>query len=138
MNQQVVEKQKAVVIAVARAMQSDWRRIVCSYEVEETESSRVQNTIVGFVHNESGILLNDSLPEVPNAIKTAFYELRAAMSQPKGQAWNSAEVVIEQDGNYKFSFSYDAPKRINGIFDEDSNGKFSRLAQTYKAERESA
>jgi hypothetical protein len=51
--------------------------------------------------------------------------------------WSSAEVTIEADGTYKFHFSYDAPKRINGTLDDDSNRKFAKLAEKDKAERAS-
>ncbi len=137
MNQNVIEKQHATVLAVARAVRADWKRIACGYEVEESDESIVEDTIVAFVHEKDGELHNDSLSGVPNAITEAFYDLRAAMLPPSGTSWSSADVTIEADGTYKFHFSYGAPKRINGTFDDDSNSKFAKLAGNYKAERAS-
>ena len=44
-------------------------------------------------------------------------------------------IVVDQPGKFKLSFSYDPPKRINGVFDDDSMGRFDRYLETYEAER---
>lgn len=50
-----------------------------------------------------------------------------------GTRWGTCDLVVDQPG--KFSFSYDPPKRINGMFDDDSMGRFDRYLETYEAER---
>jgi hypothetical protein len=47
-------------------------------------------------------------------------------------------MVVDRPGRFRFSFSYDPPKRINGIFDDDSMGRFDRYLERYKAERSGA
>jgi hypothetical protein len=42
---------------------------------------------------------------------------------------------VDQQGKFRFSFSCDPPKRINGIYDDDSMGRFNRYLETYEAER---
>jgi hypothetical protein len=42
---------------------------------------------------------------------------------------------VDQPGKFGFSFSYDPPKRMNGVFDDESMGRFDRYLESYKAER---
>jgi hypothetical protein len=47
-------------------------------------------------------------------------------------------LVEDRPGKFRFSFSYDPPKRISGIYDDDSMGRFDRYLETYEAERASS
>jgi hypothetical protein len=42
---------------------------------------------------------------------------------------------VDQQGKFRFSFSYDPPKRINGVFDDEVMGRFDRYLESYKAGR---
>jgi hypothetical protein len=61
-----------------------------------------------------------------------------AMRRANGEPWGTCDLVVDQPGHFNFSFSYGPPKRINGVFDEVSVGRFGHYLETYKADRDAA
>jgi hypothetical protein len=60
------------------------------------------------------------------------------MRRTGGTRWGTCDLVVDQPGEFRFSFSYDPPKRINGIFDDDSMDRFTYYLERYEAERSQA
>jgi len=69
------------------------------------------------------------------ATKELFGVLREEMRRTEKYCWGICDLVVDRPGRFRFNFCYDPPKRINGIFDEESMGRFERYLEAYKAER---
>jgi hypothetical protein len=69
-------------------------------------------------------------PTVPERLRA----LRGLMAQ-RGDRWSTCDLAIDPDGRYELHFSYGAPKRLNGVIDDESYWRFSRYLDDYKAGR---
>jgi len=135
MNQTTMELQKKIVVALARGIHGPWERIVVNYEMQE-EDGGVTEDRRGFsiAPDGSGGFRKDGVT-FDLTVKGLFRELREEMQRSEGQAWGTCDLIVDQPGRFRFNFSYERPKRINGVFDDESMGRFDRYLETYKAER---
>jgi hypothetical protein len=67
-------------------------------------------------------------------VKTMFYEMNDETKRSACSRWRT-DLVVDKSGEFRSKFSYDPPKRMNAVFDDDSLGRFNRYLETYKAER---
>ena len=63
-----------------------------------------------------------------------FREMNNEIKRTTGDRWGTCDPVVDKSGEFRFKLSYDRPKRINGVFDDDSLGRFNRYLESYKAE----
>jgi hypothetical protein len=133
MNVDVIDKQRDVVIAIARSVPEGWEQIAASYEVEDQPDTRVQNSVVAYVWQDGGSYKSGSVEDIPDSVDAAFWALNEAMADPERGRWSTGNVTIKADGSYDFKFSYDPPKRINGVWDDESFGKYNDYAAFYTA-----
>jgi DNA/RNA non-specific endonuclease len=68
-------------------------------------------------------------------VKKLFREMNDEIQRGEGERWGTCDLVADRTGEFKYRFSHDPPNRINGVFDDDSMGRFDRYLETYKAER---
>jgi hypothetical protein len=135
MNQASIDVQKAIVIALSRGPGEPWERIVVNYEMQEEDGGLTEDRL-GFCISKdpSGQFHQEDLSFSPE-VKGLFRRLNDEMQRTEGRRWGTCELVVDQSGRFKFSFSYEPPKRINGVFDDVSTGRFDRYLEAYKAER---
>ena len=134
MNIEQLEKQKEVVLHIAQLITESWRRIVVSYEVEDTQESTEHSTMVVYVTGSTSDLRLEGLAGAPTSLEDELFSLNKLMANASGRTWSSCELIIDASGHYNFSFSYDPPKRINGILDEQSYDRYNNYLDIYKAE----
>ena len=134
MNIDQMEKQKHIVVDLAQFISEDWRRIVLSYEVGDGPDLLEQDTMLSYITGPLDNLKKVSLTGLPDKVRQAVFELSKMMADVSGRTWSSCELIIDASGHYNFSFSYDPPKRINGIYDEQSYGRYNNYLDIYKAE----
>jgi hypothetical protein len=128
-----LQQQDKVAQAVAECVSEAWLRVVVSYECEVAGEHSVDDTISLYL-TEKGGTIAQAYVRLPPEVLAEFIKLRDLVPAGKDGKWNSCLLVIENTGKYKFDFSYDPPKRLNGIFDEDSYDRFSRCAEAYQRE----
>ena len=136
MNAHTLELQKSVVVAVAQAIPSAWERVIANYEVEDRADGRVENLIVVYVQSNGTELIAKGLEDAPSTVEKAFSALHEDSAPSADARWTTSEIVIDADRGYRFTFSFDPPKRINGVFDHDSLDKFDAYADIYRNEKE--
>ena len=130
-----MEKQKEVVIHIAQIITESWRRIIVSYEINDTPDLTEESTMVFYITGTSSDLrLQDLDRKGSTSLEDEFFSLNKLMADTSGRTWSSCELIIDASGHYNFSFSYDLPKRINGIFDEQSYDRYNNYLDIYKAE----
>ena len=135
MNKTAMELQKNIVVALASTIDAPWERIVVNYEIQEEDAGLTEDRR-GFtiIPDGAGDFRKGQL-SFDTTVKNLFRELRAEIQRSEGQGWGTCDLIVDQPGRFRFNFSYDPPKRINGVFDEQSMGRFDRYLDTYKAER---
>jgi hypothetical protein len=128
-----LQQQDKVAQAVVGCVPEAWLRVVVSYECEDAGEHCVDNTISLYLTEKGGRIAQQYV-RLPPEVLAEFIKLRDLIPAGKDGKWNSCLLVIENTGKYKFGFSHDPPKRINGILDEDSYDRFSRCAEDYQQE----
>ena len=135
MSLQVLELQKSLAQAVADAVTGPWERIVVNYEMLVTGEGREVDYCAFTISTADGDFREASLRTLPDVVDDLFGQLNDLMAKTENARWGSCDLVIDRSGQYKFDFDYTAPRRINGVFDEQSQGRFDRYLDTYRAER---
>ncbi|WP_158932223.1 immunity protein YezG family protein [Acidisphaera sp. S103] len=135
MNLQALELQKSLARAVSDAMQESWERIVVNYEMLTTDEGREVDYCAFYISAAGGDFQETSLRTLPDAVDDLFIQLNDLMAKTENERWGTCDLVIDRSGQYKFNFDYAAPRRVNGIFDEQSQGRFDRYLETYKTDR---
>src|SRR5260370_11659309 len=65
-------------------------------------------------------------------VKAMFRQMNDEIKRSEGGRWATCDLEVDPPGKFRFSFSYDPPKRINGVFDDDSMGRFNPPLATPK------
>lgn len=130
-----LEAQQAVVQAVvADAPRADWRRLVADVEISESKEGYHFDTVaLAVVRRGDGALEAPSFSIGRDAREAmaALYRERKASGE---KSFGSFELQVEHDGRYRFEFSYDPPKRLNGIWDEEKERRLDNYLDHYRRE----
>jgi hypothetical protein len=135
MNLQALELQKALAQAVANGVREKWERIVVNYEMQTTDEGREVDYCAFYISTADGDFRETSIRELASAVDDLFIQLNDTMAQNDKSRWTIADLVIDRSGKYDFKFDYGPAKRLNGVFDETSQGRFDKYLDTYRAER---
>jgi len=128
--------QAEVVRAFTRLTPAPWEQIVVNLELEEDATGYCTDCLAfAVVPDGEGYVEREVRLDRPG--RETVYALRQAMSA-QGASWHSFDPVIEADGHFDVDFSYDPPKRLNGILDQQSYHRFDHYAAEYAARRANA
>ena len=88
-----IEFQKNVVQEVAGLVGPGWEKITVNIEIDDVEGDELRLDIVA---------------------RNSFKKLREVMAQndKENRAWTICDLEIQNDGQFKFKFSYDEPPRL--------------------------
>ncbi len=107
--------------------------IVVNLEIEEdAEGYRTDCLAFAVVPDGSGYVEREIQLDRPG--RDTVFALHAALGGQRG-SWHSFDLVIEPDGAFEYEFSYDPPKRLNGVFDQQSYHRFDHYAAAFAARR---
>jgi hypothetical protein len=134
-DQAAVDLQKAIVAALIGGTAGEWLRIVVNYEVQEDDGGLIEDRLGFYIAEDAQQVLATHTLVFGPELKDLFRGLNQEMGRTGGARWGTCDLVVDPPGRFRFSFSYDPPKRINGIFDDDSMGRFDRYLEVYQAER---
>jgi Protein of unknown function, DUF600 len=135
MNETTMNLQRAIVTALARDLPDAWERIVVNYEIQEEDGGLTEDRLGFYIAKDAAGGFRESELAFTPEVKRLFREMNDEVQRSEGERWGTCDLVVDQPGKFKFSFSYDRPKRINGVFDDESMGRFDRYLETYNAER---
>ena len=132
----ILELQDQIAQDLVDAMRKPWERIVVNLEMEITEEGPVVNYLYFYISKRLlGGFKETEVDELPDEVSDKFKELNDAVLENAGNRWGICDLVIEGTGECKFTYDYGKPKRLNGILDESSYGRFNNYLDTYRAER---
>jgi hypothetical protein len=116
--QQLIDLQGDIVQCLANAVNEPWDFFVVNFEREETNGEKVQDTIAVAFSKQTTSWKRISFIAPYNCccLLLRLYELM----NESGDAWASCTLEVDATGRYRFSFSYEAPKRLNGNFDDEA------------------
>lgn len=104
-----IEFQKNVVQEVAGLVGPGWEKITVNIEIDDVEGEIV-------VSPEADVWYDGSADELRLDIvaRNSFKKLREVMAQndKENRAWTICDLEIQNDGQFKFKFSYDEPPRL--------------------------
>jgi hypothetical protein len=125
------QSQDAAVTVIAKSISESWERVVVNYEMAESEDG-TEHDMLGFyiVSDQAGRHAKKPLDLTPE-IQEAFSDLNAASLSTNKQNWGTCDLTLDSNGKYTFDFSFDPPKRINGILDEASYYRFGKYLDEY-------
>ncbi|MEG3175299.1 hypothetical protein U1872_03595 [Sphingomonas sp. RB3P16] len=126
--------QDRIVTEIARgAPVAQWERIVADVEIAEADDGYQFDTVAFAVTRDADGELSDpqfSLSAEAQAAIVALYTQRKAA----GDVLGGFELQIDYPGRYGFTFSYDSPKRLNGIWDKAKEERLDHYLDAYKRE----
>ncbi len=135
MDQATINLQEAIVTTLARGIPGAWERIVVNYEMQEEDGGLTEDRRGFYITKDATGDFRKGELAFSSEVKALFRQMNDKIHQTEGHRWGTCDLVVDQSGKFRFNFSYDPPKRINGVFDDDSMGRFDRYLETYKAER---
>ena len=104
----------------------EWVYLAINHEIMVEEGGRSSSQATVLARKPGGRLENLSFRLSP-ATKQALLALRDAMAADGNEVWTIADLTVERDGRYDFSFSYAPPPRINGnLLHRPLNGLLER------------
>jgi hypothetical protein len=131
-----LELQKQIAQGLVQAMTEPWERIVVNFEMDTTPEGRVVDYRFFYISpSTGGDFKKTSIIALPKAVTENFIALNDAMLASEGARWGICDTFVDRSGKYNFKYDYGAPKRIRGVFDESSMGRFDKYLDTYRAER---
>jgi hypothetical protein len=138
MNRDAIDLQEAIVTTLIHDIPDAWERIVVNYEMQEEDGGLVEDRLGFYISHDANQEPAENNLVFSPGLKDLFRRLNVEIKRTEGARWGTCDLVVDQPGRFRFNFSYDPPKRINGIFDDDSMSRFDRYLETYKAERSQA
>ena len=120
---------------VAACADEGWEHIIVNYEMRHVPNGIEEDRVTLYVHKtaEGKYELEDF--RLSNAAKEGFRKISDALYEQKGSRWGASTLTIENNGTYNFNFSYDPPKRLTGVHDEESYDFYNNYLDHYLNER---
>lgn len=134
MNLEIAALQQQIVAETVAQVADTWQHIVVSYEIKDYGDT-IGHDVIALHLKKDGDQFQQTNIKIPKNVLDRLAELNSKMadqpSSPNAVSWGSCEYTIEEDGQYRFEFSYEPPKRLNGILDEQSFKKYKNYAKNY-------
>jgi hypothetical protein len=115
----IIDLQNNIVLTLANGVNFAWDYIVVNFEIGNVDGDRMENALA-MAFTRDGKLLKEENFLIPHQCYEPFVKLYEAMENTGKKPWGSCTLEIESSGRYRFFFSYEAPKRLNGIRDDES------------------
>ena len=114
--QQIIELQNRIVRCFADAVDVKWDFLLINFERDLVEGQEVDDTLAVAFRKLSG-KWNYSSIIPPYLCCDLLIELRDSMSLDEKEKWKTCILEVDSRRKYRYSFSYEPPKRLNGELD---------------------
>jgi hypothetical protein len=109
--------QNSIVVTATGGIEGEWNTAVINIEIEDHEDGSIgKNSLALSYRFVKNIWKSDGFI-MPHKCFELFRLLRGFSD---GQKWSICTLEFDSEGRYEFSFSYEQPKRLNGIHDDES------------------
>ena len=128
------EAQTALVKAiVGSAAIGAWERLVANVEILEHEGDYQLDYVCLAVVRGDGTLSTEQF-DLSDEAREAAAALYRQRKEEAGETIGGFEATVDSTGAYRIAIDHDAPKRINGVWDEEREGRLDHYLDHYKAE----
>ena len=111
--------QAKIVTSIAKSLTKDWTTAVVNIEIDVVDGDQTENCLaISFAEDRGGWSRNSF--SLPFECYDYFVELRDSMHNTNADLWKVCTLEMNLGGKYRFSFSYDPPRRLNGIHDDEA------------------
>ena len=93
--------------------------LLVNFECESIDNERVYDTLALFFTRGDSEWKRNSLI-APVQCGLLLFEMNELMSGDEKGRWNSCTLEVDVTGKYRFLFSYEEAKRLNGVFDDEA------------------
>jgi hypothetical protein len=114
--QSLIELQNRIIVTTAQAISGDWDAAVVNIEIDEIEGEQTESCLALSFALQQGTWKRNSF-ELPFDCYDLFVTLRDSSD---GEKWKTCTVEFDYNGKYKLSYTYEAPRRLNGIHDDEA------------------
>ena len=114
-----------------------WRRLLANVEILEQDDDFQLDYVCLAVVADGGELETRQF-HLTDEAKRAVADLYHQRRDDAGETIGGFEVAIDPDGRYRFDLGHDAPKRINGEWDEAREERLDNYLEHYRAEMAAA
>lgn len=134
----LTDLQNRIVIEVARTVPvSAWERIVADVEIAEHDDGYQLDAVSFAIARDADGTLSDPQFDLSTDARAAIVDLYK-QRKAAGDVLGGFELQIDQPGTYAFHFSYDPPKRLNGIWDKAKEERLDQYLDHYRQEKAGA
>lgn len=112
--QTLIDLQNAIVLSIANAIKVAWVAAVVNIEIDEMDGEQTENCLALAFTEHEGTWERHSF-----CLPSECYALFVALQEASDQ-WKSCTLEFDSTGKYKFSYSHQPPKRLNGVLDDES------------------
>lgn len=133
MNEHERELLEQLAKRLAGRLSKRWKRIVVNWETEDDpDGDQVDDVyIFAIVRSFAGGLSKSQDFDIEAEVFDLVHELRGSMAVRSGGPWSTFDLEIDSDGTCEMKFDYEPARRLNGIRDEISVGRFENYLETY-------
>lgn len=117
--QDLISLQNSIVHCLANAVNKPWDFFVVNFEREEIDGDQTQDTLAIAFQHEKDVWQRSSFI-APYDCCRLILRLSELMASDGGDPWGSCTLEVHSSGKFRFSFSYEPPKRLNGDLGEDA------------------
>lgn len=116
--QKLIDMQGDIVQCFANAVNEPWDYLLVNFERQETNGEKVQDTLAVAFSKQDISWKHISFIAPYNCCRQLLrlYELM----NESGDGWASCTLEVDATGRYRFSYSNEAPRRLNGNFDDEA------------------
>ena len=115
----LMELQDRIVLSLVRSLTGIWDAAVVNIEIDFADEEQTENCLALSFARDNGGWTRSSF-SLPYDCYDLFAELRELMKQQDAALWTSCTLELKADGKYRYSFSYERPRRLNGIHDDEA------------------
>jgi len=133
MIEDVIESQQSLVRTLISMVEATWEHIVCNVEIKPLDDEEIYVDCLALVICSRDGALSTEPVRLNSAMKSDFGAIRRAMMTDDGNRnWTGFELRIDRPDRFAFDFTYDPPKRVEGLHDHQSYFRFDTYLDDYK------
>lgn len=129
------EAQNDVVRAIAGSADvGAWERLLADVEIlEHGDSYQIDYVCLAIVRNADGEFASAQF-KLDESARNAIAALYRQRKNEAGDVIGGFELKVDQPGHFRFDYLNGAPKRINGVWDEERAHVLNNYLDVYKSE----
>lgn len=131
----LTEAQDRMVGAIVALAPKPFERIVADIEILEEDRGYAMDTVCFAIVRGAGGDFEDPSIQLDRDVRQTVIDLYKAVRATREDAVpGSIGLTIEGDGRYKLDYDYGTPRRLNGEWDEEKEGRLDTYLTTFREE----